>query len=483
MPGYVYFFLALLLLVLGYFFYGKFAERVYRPRYDMETPAHVQSDGVDFVVLPPWKIFLIQLLNIAGLGPVFGALSGALFGPCSLVWIVAGCILGGAVHDFLAALLSMRHGGENLPEIIGRYLGPVARHFLRVLCVVLCVLVGVVFVIGPAGILASLSPFSLLVWAIIIFVYYFLATVLPIQTLIGRIYPVFGAILVFMATGVIVMLFARGYVVLPNTEFFTNQHPAGQSVWPMLFVTIACGAISGFHATQSPLMTRCTASVRLGRPLFYGPMVAEGVIALIWATVGLSFYPTTQVFYQAIQAEGSPAGVVKEACVTLLGPAGAIVALVGVVILPITSGDTALRCARLMVADMFGIKQRRILPRLVIALPLFTVCIVLTQLDFNVVWRYFGWLNQVIATLTLWAISVFLFKHHRWHWLTTLPALFMTSMCLTYFFNDRLCLGLSLSLSTTLALIVTVLLFLLFLARVRRLKQSSATGDKGDKFE
>lgn len=461
MPGYLYFFLALTLLILGYYFYSRLVERIYNPNFEKTPPALRKHDGVDFVALPPWKIFLIQLLNIAGLGPIFGALSGALFGPCALIWIVVGCILGGAVHDFLSGLLSVRHSGDNLPEIIGRYLGNPAKHSLRYLCIILSALVGVVFVMGPAAILADISPLNMTTWAIIIFAYYFLATILPIQTLIGRIYPLFGAILIFMAIGVISMLFYKGYHILPNTEFFTNQQPAGQSVWPMLFVTIACGAISGFHATQSPMMARCLPHVRLARPLFYGPMIAEGIIALIWATVGLSFYNSQADFASAMQ--GTPAAVVKETCVKLLGSAGAVVALVGVVILPITSGDTALRCARLIIADIFKSNQKPILNRLYIALPLFACCILLTQVEFNVIWRYFGWVNQIIATLTLWTISVFLIRRKSFHWITTLPALFMTAMCMTYGLNDKSCLGLSLTLSTTISLCFSGAMLILFL--------------------
>lgn len=466
MPGYCYFFIALALLILGYMFYSRLAERIYHPDFSKKTPAIEKQDGVDYVPLPAWKIFLIQLLNIAGLGPIFGALSGALFGPCALIWIVVGCILGGAVHDFLSGLLSIRHGGANLPEIMGLYLGNTARNTLRFLCIILCALVGVVFVMGPAAILSDISPLNTLTWAIIIFVYYFLATVLPIQSIIGRIYPIFGIVLVFMAVGVSSMLFIKGYKILPNTDFFTNEHPGGQTVWPMLFVTIACGAISGFHATQSPLMARCLTHVKQARPLFYGPMVAEGVIALIWATVGLSFYPSQEAFAQAMQ--GTPSTVIGQICRDLLGPIGSVIALIGVVILPVTSGDTALRCARLMIADIIKTDQKPIINRLLIAIPLFTACVVLTQLDFNVVWRYFGWFNQVIATMTLWTISVFLVMRKSCHWITTLPALFMTAMCLTYLFNDKTSFNLPLNTSTTIGLVITAGIFLLFLVRGKK---------------
>lgn len=462
MAGVVYFFLACALLILGYVFYGRLAERVFRLDVKRPTPAVSRPDGVDYVVMPRWRIFLIQLLNIAGLGPVFGALSGALFGPAALLWIVFGCILGGAVHDFMAAMISAENDGENLPEEVGRYLGNGMRHFLRVMCVILCALVGVVFTVGPAGMLANLSSVDLWVWCCAIFGYYFLATVLPIHTLIGRIYPFFGALFIFMAVGVITMLFASGQTILPDTDFLADVHPKGTPVWPMLFVTVACGAISGFHATQSPLMVRCLPAMKDGRPVFYGGMIAEGVIALIWATVGLSFHqpggaPLTELTLQ------NPSLSVTAACISLLGGTGAVVAVLGVVVLPITSGDTALRCARLMLADMFGLSQKRVGKRLLLALPLFALAISLTQIDFQIIWRYFGWFNQVIATITLWTIGAALARRSSWHWMATLPALFMTAMCTTYLLYAPECFALDLRMATLVGCSAAALLFVLFL--------------------
>lgn len=469
MPGYSYFFLALAILFAGYFFYSKFVERVFAPDYAKTPPAVAKHDGVDFVVLPNWKIFLIQLLNIAGLGPVFGALLGALFGPVSLLWIAFGCVLGGAVHDFLSALLSLKKDGANLPEIIGSYLGNTAKTALRVLCILLCILVGAVFVMGPADILADLSSWSYLNWCIVIFAYYFLATILPIQTLIGRIYPVFGAVLIFMALGVIVMLFVKGYTILPNTDFLTNVHPGGQPIWPMLFITIACGAISGFHATQSPIMVRCMGDVKASRKLFYGSMISEGVIALIWATVGLSFYDSHSQFAAAMAAGGSsPASVIKEICQVLLGSTGAVIALIGVVALPITTGDTALRCARLMIADVFKMKQSILSKRLFIAVPLFLICISLTMVNFGTVWLYFGWLNQTIAVLTLWTISVYLIKKGRLHWITTLPALFMTAVCSTYILYHKIGFSLPYEVSVCIGILLSAVLLVWFLIKNKK---------------
>ena len=478
MSGVFYFLAALLLLVLGYFFYGHFIEKIFGHDHEKKTPAHTLYDGVDYVVISPWKIFLIQLLNIAGLGPIFGAISGALFGPAALLWIVFGCILGGAVHDYLGAALSLEKDGQNLPEIVHHYMGKTARFVLRLLCISLCALVGVVFVIGPAGILKNMTSLPLLFWASLIFLYYFLATVLPIQTVIGKIYPFFGFILAFMAIGVISMLFIQGYEILPNTDFFTNAYPENKiTLWPYMFVTIACGAISGFHATQSPMMIRCMSHAKLTKKLFYGPMIAEGAIALIWATVGLTLYPTAQKLLAAMP-DGNPAPVVQSACVSLLGPYGAIIALIGVVILPITSGDTALRSSRLMIADMLNMDQKSALSRYKIAIPLFLVCLAITQSDFQVVWRYFGWLNQVIAAMTLWCISIALKNRSKNHWVTSLPACFMTCVSLTYGLTDKTCLNLPLSFSTYIATGISIALFLAFLCQKKNPPQNHPSEEK-----
>lgn len=444
MPSYCYLLIAVFLLVFSYIFYGNFIVKLCKLDPNQSLPAKSLADGVDFVELPCWRVFLIQLLNIAGLGPVFGALSGALFGPVALVWIVVGCIFGGAVHDYISAMISLEHQGENLPTTIGRYLGRFAEKALQFLCIALCALVGVVFVMGPSELLASMLPPNVLEWAIVIFIYYFFATILPIQTLIGKLYPFFGALLLFMALSLIVMLFVNGHTMLSSEDFLSGQHPAGIPVWPALFVTIACGAISGFHATQSPMMVRCLPRVKDGKPVFFGAMISEGVIALIWCIVGLSFYPSINELL-ASMAGGSPSTTVKEVCIKLLGEWGAIVAILGVVLLPITSGDTALRMARLMLAEMFGLEQKKSTHRLLIAVPLFLVCILLTQVDFSIVWRYFGWFNQVIATLTLWAISLYLVEKKSCYWVSFVPALFMTTMCTTYLLWNSLSMGISIS--------------------------------------
>ena len=471
MLGLSVFFLCLLLLVLGYVFYGRFAEKVYGFDKNTIMPCVKSPDGVDYVPLPAWKIFLIQLLNIAGLGPVVGAVSGCLFGPVALLWIVIGCIFAGAMHDFLAAAMSAERNGANLPELVGEYLGEPARHAMRFVCIFLLVMVGVVFTLLPAGMLSNIvgvtSPFG---WSIIILVYYFLATILPIQVIIGRLYPVFGAVFLFMAAGLFIMLPLSGYDVLPNLDFLSNQHPAGLSVWPMLFVTIACGAISGFHATQSPMMVRCTSEARNVRRLFYGAMVVEGMVALVWAVVGLTLREVlvTDSATMGMLVQQNPSAAVHAACTTLLGPYGGAVAVLGVVVLAITSGDTAMRSSRLMLADMLNIRQTRPLSRLILAVPLFLVVIFISQLDFSVIWRYFGWGNQYLACFTLWSIAACLRRRGRNSLLAVVPALFMTCMCTTFLFYARECgIELPLGLSSGIGVVVMVVCGAVFLRFVR----------------
>ena len=464
-----------LLLVGGYCLYGRLAERIYGADPHAPMPCDTHHDGVDYVRLPTWKVFLIQLLNIAGLGPVFGALAGCLFGPVALLWIVIGCIFAGAMHDFLAALMSAEQGGANLPELIGRYLGRGAKYALRIICIFLLLLVGAVFTTGPAGMLHAMAGgISVTGWCAIILGYYLLATILPINAIIGKIYPLFGLLFLFMTLGLAIALPASGYEILPNLDFFTNVQPQGLPVWPMIFVTIACGAISGFHATQSPMMVRCLGSARLMRPVFYGAMITEGLVALIWATIGLTLRDVVMNAPAACDASvsfmqltlSSPAAAVNRACVLLLGNTGALLAVLGVVVLPITSGDTAMRSCRLMLAAATGLNQQNLVKRLVIALPLFALVILISQLNFGIIWRYFGWSNQVLSCLTLWSIAVCLHSKRRLHWIATLPALFMTCMCTTYLLFSPDCLiELPLHLSTFIGAAAALICLVLFLRK------------------
>ena len=477
MLGFIAYLVCALLLVAGYLWYGRLAEKVYGVDMEMTMPCVSKADGVDFVPLPMWKIFLIQLLNIAGLGPVVGAISGCLFGPVALLWIVVGCIFAGAMHDFLSAAMSAERGGENLPEIVGAELGRPARYAMRLVCIFLLLMVGVVFTLLPAGMVSKLfglmSPMG---WSIAILAYYFLATILPINAIIGRIYPFFGAIFLFMAVGMAVMLPVGGYDVLPNLDFLSNQHPKGISIWPMLFVTIACGAISGFHATQSPMMVRCLRRPSDLRRVFYGAMVAEGLVALIWCVVGLSLREVivngNETLAQLIVQ--NPSSAVHAAATLLLGSTGGMVAVLGVVVLAVTSGDTAMRSCRLMLADVLHVKQAGIMSRLALALPLFAVVILISQLDFSVIWRYFGWGNQALACFTLWSVAVCLRRRGRRSVMALLPALFMTCMCSTFLLHAPECaINLPLQVATPIGCAIAAIC-LFFFARCIRPKVQNA---------
>ena len=451
------FILSLLALVLGYFVYGRFVERVFGPD-DRETPAIAKADGVDFMVLPNWKIFMIQFLNIAGTGPIFGAIMGAKFGPSAYLWIVFGCIFAGATHDYLSGMISMRKGGVGLPEVIGDVLGERTRKLMLVFSVVLLTMVGAVFVYSPAEILDDMAGTTTM-WIIIIFAYYFIATMLPVDKVIGRIYPLFAFSLLFMAAALMVVLLAKWPEIPELWDGLGNKALTVDSSWssqlyPCLFITIACGAISGFHATQSPLMGRCMKSERMGRPIFYGAMITEGIVALIWATVAsYFFYAEPQPGYQLITEfsnngfSTSAPKVVNIICNDWLGVAGGILAMLGVVAAPITSGDTALRSARLIIADFIRIEQRTVKRRLLISVPLFLCCIALLlwQVEnpdgFNVIWQYFGWSNQTLSVFTLWAITVYLLQNGKPYYFTLIPALFMTTVCATFLFVSKQAFG------------------------------------------
>ena len=451
------FILSLVALILGYFLYGKFVERVFGPD-DRETPAVAKADGVDFMVLPNWKIFMIQFLNIAGTGPIFGAIMGAKFGPSAYLWIVFGCIFAGATHDYLSGMISMRKGGVGLHEVIGETLGDKTRKLMLVFSVVLLTMVGAVFVYSPAEILDDMAGTTTM-WIIIIFAYYFIATMLPVDKVIGRIYPLFAFSLLFMAAALMVVLLAKWPEIPELWDGLGNKALTVDPSWsnqlfPCLFITIACGAISGFHATQSPLMGRCMKSERMGRPIFYGAMITEGIVALIWATVAsYFFYAEPQPGYQLITEfsnngfSTSAPKVVNIICNDWLGVAGGILAMLGVVAAPITSGDTALRSARLIIADFIRIEQRSIKRRLLISVPLFLCCIALLlwQVEnpdgFNVIWQYFGWSNQTLSVFTLWAITVYLLKNGKPYYFTLIPALFMTTVCATFLFVSKQAFG------------------------------------------
>ena len=429
--------ICLLALIAGYFTYGRVVERIFGPD-GRKTPALTKTDGVDYIPLPTWKIFMIQFLNIAGVGPIFGAIMGAMFGTASYLWIVLGSIFAGAVHDYLSGMLSLRHDGESLPEIIGRYLGLPTKQVMRGFAVILMMLVGAVFVASPAGLLAKLTPESLdmTFWIIVIFLYYILATLLPIDKIIGKIYPLFAVALLFMAVGILVMLYVKSPDLPELWEGMQNTHPQASSnpIFPMMFITIACGAISGFHATQSPLMARCMTSERHGRPVFYGAMITEGIVALIWATVATYF------FHENGMGLSDASIVVFDISKGWLGTVGGVLAILGVVAAPITSGDTAFRSARLIVADFLGLEQKSMRRRLYICVPMFALAAALLLYSlkdadgFQTIWRYFAWANQTLAVFTLWAVTVWLVrtKPGLTFGVTGVPAIFMTVVCATY---------------------------------------------------
>ena len=451
------FIISIFALVLGYLLYGRFVEKVFGPDPSRPTPATTKADGVDYVPMPAWKVYMIQFLNIAGTGPIFGAIMGAKFGPSSYLWIVFGCIFAGAVHDYFTGMLSMRHGGAGLPDLVKQYLGKGTSIVLLVFSIVLLMLVGTVFVYSPALILGDIAPLSgtarvsIMIWVGIVFVYYIIATLLPIDKIIGRFYPVFAAALLFMAVALCVCLFVK-WPSLPEVwGGLGNMGEAtgllkGQPIFPCLFITIACGAISGFHATQSPLMARCLTNEKMGRPIFYGAMITEGVVALIWAAVSSYFFYAGGAAEVGSDLTAAAPAVVTKVSRSWLGIFGGILAILGVVVAPITSGDTAFRSARLIVADFVKLGQKKASSRLVIAVPLFAVAALLLWYNiadengFNTIWRYFGWANQTLACFALWTATAWLTLNRKgaYYLITMLPAAFMTAVCMTYICVDRI---------------------------------------------
>ncbi|SQA13034.1 Carbon starvation protein A [Streptobacillus moniliformis] len=420
------FIFSIMALVLGYAIYGKFVDKIFGSDENRLTPAKRMSDGVDYVEIGWARAFLIQFLNIAGTGPIFGAIAGALWGPAAFIWIVFGCIFAGAVHDYLIGMMSVRQDGASVSEIVGKNLGLTAKQVMRIFSVVLLLLVGVIFIMSPAQILTDITGIRYEVWLGLIIVYYLFATILPVDKVIGKIYPVFGLSLLLMAIGIGGGILLKGFTI-PEIAF-VNMHPAGKSIFPYLCISIACGAISGFHATQSPMMARCIRSEKEGRRVFYGAMIAEGIIALIWAAAAMSFFGGIE----GLALAGAPGVVVNKISIGILGKIGGALALLGVVVCPITSGDTAFRSARLTIADSFNLKQGPIINRFIIVIPLFILGISLCFIEFSVVWRYFSWSNQTLATITLWAAVKYLANRNKNYWVALVPAMFMTVVVTSY---------------------------------------------------
>ena len=472
---------ALATLIIGYFVYGKIVEHVFGPT-DKPTPALVHNDGVDYIPLPTWKVFMIQLLNIAGLGPIFGALGGALWGPSVYFWIVFGTIFAGGVHDYLSGMISLREDGKSISEVVGHHMGPVMLFVMRIFSVVLLVLVGTVFMTGPAGLISKLTGIAVTIVLPCVLIYYFLATLLPIDTIIARFYPIFGVCLIVMALGIMGgMLFGVGGHTMPDMQL-ANLHPKGDAmpIWPLMFITVACGAVSGFHSTQSPIMARCLKDERLGRPVFYGAMVSEGIIALIWAAAGVTFYDGTGGLGAALAA-GGPGTVVYDICVgfmggsgSLTGYIGATLAMLGVIACPITSGDTAFRSARLTLADWLGVEQKQSMKRLMFAVPLLAVGGILSQMDFNIVWRYFSWTNQTLAMIVLWTGAVYLYRTKKdslAYIIPAVPAVFMSAVTSTYILQAPEGFKLATSITYPAGIVFAILCLILF-ARSTVLKKA-----------
>ena len=469
----VSFILALVILFFGFAVYGRLTEKIFAPD-DRKTPAVELNDGVDYMPIKKWKAVLIQLLNIAGTGPIFGALMGACFGPVVFLWIVLGSILGGAVHDYMSGMISERNSGASIAQLSGEYLGKPAMYIMRAFSVLLLLLTGTVFITSPANLIANMTPKALSgsFWIAVILIYYVLATLLPIDKLIGKLYPFFGIVLIVMAVSISgAMIFLPDYNI-PEIKL-ENLHPNGLPIWPYMFVTVACGAISGFHSTQSPMMAKCITSEKHGRYVFYGAMILEAVIALVWAAAGIAFYGETSLLNAAITENGQ-SGTVYEICRKMLGGAGGVLAVIGVVACPITSGDTAFRSARLILAEWTGLDQKSIRNRLVITVPLLSVGAVLTQLDFNVLWRYFSWSNQTLAMIALWVSTSYLMqnsKNCRYSLITAIPGVFMSAVSMTYILMAKEGFRLSSSVAYPVGIVFAVSLFAVyavFLSKARR---------------
>lgn len=486
----VSFILCLALLIIGYFVYGKIVDNTFAPD-DRETPAVRINDGVDYVVMPQWKLFLVQLLNIAGLGPIFGAIQGALWGPIVFLWITFGTIFAGGVHDYFSGMLSERNEGKSIAEVTGIYMGNAMKNVMRVFSVVLLIMVGTVFAVGPAGLITTLIGngggagllTNVKIWTFIILIYYFVATFISIDKIIGKIYPVFGVCLIIMAVGVAFGIFTKSEYVIPEIwSNFTNMHPDGKSIWPFMFITVACGAISGFHSTQSPLMARCMKNEHQGHFVFYGAMTAEGIIALIWAAAGCSIYEVTGGLNTGLQeaiALGQSAAI-YDVCSKTMGGFGIALAMIGVIVCPITSGDTAFRSARLTIADWFGIDQNDWKKRLILCVPVLGAGAVISQLDYSIVWRYFSWTNQTLAMIVLWTASMFLFMERKNYWITAVPATFMSAVSITYFVAAGECLNLGTAIAYPIGIVAAIafLGIFLYVIKVRNPKPNYGNAKK-----
>ena len=459
------FLIATFLLLLGYFFYSKLVEKLFGADTTRKTPAVSKCDNVDFMVLPNWRVFLIQFLNIAGLGPVFGAILGALYGPVALFWIVIGSIFAGGVHDYMSGMISVREDGKSLVPLVEKYMGSKTKNLFLVFMVFFLLLLGSVFAMSPAQMLANLSSTEFIWWIVAIFAYYFLATLLPIDKIIGLFYPLFAGLLLVVTLALLVMLFFSG-TDFYSASLLSNQHPKSLPIFPLMFVTIACGALSGFHATQSPLMSRCLQNEKYGRHIFYGAMITEGFVALVWATLGMAFYGDSASMSEIISQNGS-GGVVSGVAKGYLGEIGGVLAVISVVLLSITSGDTAFRSARLTIGDYLLKNNHSMTKRLIISTLVLSGGIAMSFFDLTTIWTYFGWANQCLATITLWMASFYLYQKGKNYLITLIPAGFITSVCITYIMYDKIGFSLPLNYSIITGTIVAVLSVCYFICKKR----------------
>lgn len=463
------FILSIALLIIGYFTYGKFVEKVFQRNDKRKTPAYAMKDDIDYLPMGKKRNSLIQLLNIAGVGPIFGPILGALYGPVAFLWIVLGCILAGAVHDYLIGMISIRNRGAHLPQLAGKFLGKAMKHIVNAFTVLLLLLTGTVFVTAPATLLNDVMNntvgFSMIL--LVIFGYYIVATLLPIDKIIGKIYPILGALLLLSAVGIGAGLVITG-APIPELSL-ANMHPDSAPIFPLLFLTISCGALSGFHATQTPIISRTTQREKSGRFIFYGMMIAEGIIAMIWAAAAMSLFNGGEL--SAVLEQGGPAAIVSAVAKEMLGAIGGTIAVLGVIVLPITSGDTSFRSVRMIIADYFKIGQKQIMNRLWIALPLFAISFVLTRINFDMLWRYFSWANQSTAMIALWVGTMYLILGKRQYWITLIPAVFMTFTTFTYIAYAEIGFNLSMDMSYTAAAVGTAIVIALFIKRVRRFRE------------
>lgn len=460
----------IVLLILGYVLYSQLIVKNFGVEVDRETPAYVLEDGSDYIPMTKQKNWLIQLLNIAGTGPIFGPIMGALYGPVAFIWIVIGNIFAGAVHDYYLGMISLRNNGDHLPALAGKYLGKPMKHIVNIFASLLLLLVGTVFVTSPASLLASLTPLFMnrWIWVVIIFIYYVLSTILPIDQIIGRIYPIFGAVLLLSCVGVFVTLFTSGnFTNIPEISL-QNMHPDGVSIIPGIFFTISCGAMSGFHATQSPIISRTIQKESQGRWVFYGAMITEGIIAMIWAAAAMALFD--RVDLSTIIREGTASAAVSEISVTLLGPIGGTIAILGVIVLPITSGDTAFRSLRMIIADYIKLSQKPISHRFAITIPIFAISIALMFIDFNILWRYFTWANQATAVIALFVSTAYLMYKSRNFWVTLIPAIFMLYMVILYLLTEKIGFGLEMQLSYVIATVLTAVILVIFVHHVNKTK-------------